>query len=99
VFTVNLNIIQTNVRPSVPWIRWPVAGLSLWKPGFNSRSVHVMFVVNRLALGRDFLRVYAFPLSGSFHECSVLIFIYMLLYDKGKWAKPRDLHMKHWTAK
>ena len=43
-----------------------------------------MYVVNRLVLGRDFLRVFAFPLSVSFHKSSILIFIYMLLVRQGQ---------------
>jgi hypothetical protein len=41
----------------VPWLGWLVAGLSPRNPGFATRSVHVGFVVGKLALGKGFLRV------------------------------------------
>jgi hypothetical protein len=34
-------------------------------------QVHVRFVVNNVALGQVFLRVVGFPLSISFHWCSI----------------------------
>jgi hypothetical protein len=34
-------------------------------------QVHVKFVVDKVALGQDFLRVVGFPLSISFHWCSI----------------------------
>jgi hypothetical protein len=55
----------------VPWLRRLVAGLSLRRPGFDPGSVHVGFVVDKVALGQAFLRVVAFPLSISFHWCSI----------------------------
>jgi hypothetical protein len=39
--------------------------------GFDSGSVHVGFVVDEVALGQVFLRVVGFPLSVSFHRCSI----------------------------
>ena len=57
----SLNIIQTNVRPCMIRAVDQVASRrhSMWKPGFNSMSVHVMCVcvLNRVAMGRDFFRV------------------------------------------
>jgi hypothetical protein len=40
----------------MPWLRWLVASFSLRRPG----SVHVGFVVDRVALGQFFLRVLQF---------------------------------------
>jgi hypothetical protein len=37
----------------------------------NPGSVHVGFVVDKVALGQVFLRVVGFPLSISFHWCSI----------------------------
>jgi acyl-CoA thioesterase len=37
-----------------------VAGLSPWRPGFVPRSIHVGFVVDKVALGQVFLRVLRF---------------------------------------
>ena len=49
---------------------------------FDPRSVHVRFAVDEVALGQIFLPVLRFPLSVSFHRCSVLIF--MLLLPEGQ---------------
>jgi len=38
----------------MPWLRWVVAGLSLYMPGFSPMLVHVGFVVNRVAQGQVF---------------------------------------------
>jgi hypothetical protein len=47
----------------VPQLRRLVAGFPpLWS-GFDPRSGHMGFVVDRMALGADFLRVFRFPLS------------------------------------
>jgi hypothetical protein len=46
-----------------------IAGLSLWKPG----SVHVGFVVDKVALGQVFLQVLQFW-SIPFHVGSILIY-------------------------
>jgi hypothetical protein len=49
---------------TVPWVRWLVAGLSPRRPGFAPGSVHVGFVVDKVALGQVFLRVLPFyPVS------------------------------------
>jgi hypothetical protein len=53
---------------AVPWLRRLVAGLSPRRPGFDSGSVHIGFVVDRVALGQVFLRVLRFPLSISTHR-------------------------------
>jgi len=34
----------------MPWLRWLVAGLPLWRCGFYPRPVHVRFVVNKVFL-------------------------------------------------
>jgi hypothetical protein len=56
---------------AMPWFRRLVAGLSLRKPGFDPGSVRVGFVVDKVALGQVFPRVFVFPLSGSFHSFSI----------------------------
>ena len=43
----------------MPWLRWLVAGLSLYMPGFSPMLVPVGFVVNRVTQGQ------VFPLSVS----------------------------------
>jgi hypothetical protein len=42
---------------AVPWLRRLVAGLSPRRPRFDPRSVHVGFVVGKMALGQVFPRV------------------------------------------
>jgi hypothetical protein len=59
------------VYKGVPWLRRLVAGLSPRRLGFDPGSVHVRFVVDKVALGQVFLRVVGFPLSISFHWCSI----------------------------
>jgi hypothetical protein len=40
--------------------------------------------MDKVALEQFFLRVFLFPLLVSLHQCSILIFIYMLFLPKGK---------------
>ena len=42
------------------WLRRSVVRLSLWSLGFDRRSVHVRFVVDRVAVGQVFLRLLPF---------------------------------------
>jgi hypothetical protein len=49
---------------AMPWLRRSVAGFSPRRPGFAPGSVHVEFVVDKVALGQIFL------LSISFCRCS-----------------------------
>jgi len=37
---------------AVPWLSLLVAGLSLWRPGFDPKPVHVEFMVDKVALGQ-----------------------------------------------
>jgi hypothetical protein len=55
----------------VPWLRRLVTGLSPRRPGFDPRSVSEGFVVDKLELRQVFPRVLGFPLSVSFHRCSI----------------------------
>jgi hypothetical protein len=40
-------------------------------PGFDPGSVHVGFVVDKVALGQVLPQYFGFPLSVSFHRCSI----------------------------
>ena len=43
---------------------WSCNGVSLWRPGFNPKPVHVGFVVDKVALGEWFLLILVFfPIS------------------------------------
>jgi len=47
---------------------------SPWKPGFNSKLLHVGLVVNKTALEHIFFsQHFCFPLPLSFHQCFILI--------------------------
>jgi hypothetical protein len=52
--------IHFNREQAVPWLRRLVAGLSPRRPGFDPGSVHVGFVVDKVALGQVFLQVLRF---------------------------------------
>jgi hypothetical protein len=52
-----------------------VISLSLRRPEFVPGWVHVGFVVEKAALGQVFLRVLQFPLSVSFHQGSILVYV------------------------
>jgi hypothetical protein len=55
---------------AVLWLRSLVAGLSPRRPGFAPGSIHVGFVVDKVALGQVFSEFFGFPLSVSFHRRS-----------------------------
>jgi hypothetical protein len=42
------------VKLAMPWLRQLVAGISLCRPRFMPRSIHVGFVVDKVALGQVF---------------------------------------------
>jgi hypothetical protein len=48
------------LQGAMPWLRSLVAGLSPRRPGFAPGSIHVGFVVDKMALGQVFLRVLRF---------------------------------------
>jgi hypothetical protein len=52
-------ILMTTFR-AVPYLRWPVAGISYQTTGFNPRSIYVRFVVGKEALRQVSLRVFWF---------------------------------------
>jgi hypothetical protein len=53
----------------MPWLRWLFAGLSLQRPGFTPRSVHVGFVVDEVELGQAFLWVIRFSAVNIIPQC------------------------------
>jgi hypothetical protein len=62
----NFSIQRINcLSRAVPWLRRLVAGLSPRRPGFNPESVHVGFVVDKVALRQVFFfsEYFGFPLS------------------------------------
>ena len=71
-----------------PRVRRLVASLTLQMPGFDPGSVHVKFVVGKVALGQVFLLYLGFPLSVLFHHFSVLLYIYVFLSPEERTGKP-----------
>jgi hypothetical protein len=55
----------------VPWLRRLAAGLPGRRPEFDPWSVHVGFLVDKVALGQGFPENFGLPLSISFHRCSI----------------------------
>jgi hypothetical protein len=53
-------VLCKGLGAAVPWLRRLVAGISPRRPGFDSRSVHVGFVVDKVVLGQVFPRVLLF---------------------------------------
>jgi hypothetical protein len=53
-------MMYIGVEVAVIWLRWLVAGLSRRSHGFTPGSIHVGFVVDKVALGQVFLRVLRF---------------------------------------
>jgi hypothetical protein len=63
---------------AVPWLRWLVTGLSQQRPRFVPMSVHVGFVVDKVALAQVFLQVLRFPPA-----IIVLLGLHTHIYDLG----------------
>jgi hypothetical protein len=55
----------------VPWLRQLVARLLRRTPVFDPGSVHVGFVVDKVALGQGFPEYFGLPQSVLFHRCSI----------------------------
>jgi hypothetical protein len=74
----------------VPWLRRLAAGLPARRSGFDPGSVHVGFVVDKVALGQVFPEYFGLSLSISFHRCSItrtiiiiiIIIIIIMLHKK-----------------
>jgi hypothetical protein len=62
IFNVASRLRKVTAR-AVPWLRRLVAGISPRRPGFDTGSVHVGFVVDKVALGLVFFpKYFGFPL-------------------------------------
>jgi hypothetical protein len=69
----------------VSYLRWLwrlVVSILPYKPGFYIGPVHVKFFMEKVALDQVLLLVLYFGclLSGSFHQCFTLIFIFIVKY-------------------
>lgn len=58
---------------AMQWFRYVITSLSLWRPTFNHRQVHVEFLVDKWHWHRLFTEYFSLPLSASFHQCSTRI--------------------------
>ena len=57
----------------MPWLRRLVAGLSPPRTSFDSRTLRIVFVVNKVEVGQTFLQTYRFSLSVSLRSWSIII--------------------------
>jgi hypothetical protein len=53
---------------AVPWLRRLIADFLPRRPGFDPRSGHVGFVVDRVIVGQVFSEYFGFPCQFSFHQ-------------------------------
>jgi hypothetical protein len=86
---ITLLMLLTLQHKAVPWLRRLVADLSLRRPGFDSGSVHVGVVVDKVALGQ------VFPPSTSVFPCQFHSTGAPLL---GKMEKTNHLSLHHGAA-
>jgi hypothetical protein len=77
---------------AMPWLRQLVTGLSLWRPGFTPRSVHVGFVVGKMHWDR-FFSVSIIP-----PWLSILIYHLVDQHKSHCWWQFRDIVPSTWTA-
>jgi hypothetical protein len=70
------------LKSAMPYLRHLVHGLSLQRPGFNVRAVHVGFMVGRVSLGQSCPTVLKFSLATVIHPvlCNRTLFICRLSY-------------------
>jgi hypothetical protein len=62
------------------WLRRLVAGLSPWRPGFVSKSVHVRFVADKVAVGQVYLLVFLYFLVSNIPPMlHTLLFLHVAL--------------------
>jgi hypothetical protein len=82
-------LLETS-REAVPWHRRLAAGLSQRSPAFGPRSIHVGFVVDKMALGLAFLRVLQFsPVNIIPPSFSIIV------YHPRQWQQFRDVVSPH----
>jgi len=77
-YFVNLKSLK-----AVPWLRQTPAS---HRCGPTALSVPERFVVDKIGTGTGFFFTiyFGFPISVSFHQCTMLILIYTLLLPEGK---------------
>jgi hypothetical protein len=80
-------------HPAAPWLRKSISAISLHRPKFDSRPVHVRTVTDKVTLGQVVfpLSTSAFPCQYHFTNAPYSVFIYMLLVLKDRQVKPGNL--------
>jgi hypothetical protein len=63
----------------VPLLRQLVSRLPRRRPVFDPGSVHVGFVVDKVALGQGFPQYFGLPQSISFHRCPITMKILRII--------------------
>jgi len=66
---------QTSTACRLSWLTQLVGSLSVQRPGFSHRLVHVGLLVDKLALRWASFQYIGCTLSVSFHQCSLLIHV------------------------
>jgi hypothetical protein len=70
---------------AMPWFTWLLVSISLWRLGFDPRSFHVGFVVDKVTLVHFYLKVLVFPLFVPFHRRFTFIHLSLTLCNFGSW--------------
>jgi hypothetical protein len=70
-------------KHTVPWPRSSASDLWPQRTEFDVKSVHVTFMTKWQWDG-SYCEGFSFPLSVSFHQCSIGVFIYMLILPEGQ---------------
>ena len=91
VFVMEAQCVLCEARP-VAFI-WCKLSL-VFGPRFSPRSVRVTFAVDKVAVALVSAPVLRFPQSVSFHQRSVLSFVFLLLLSEGQTGKPENLRSK-----
>ena len=66
--------LQLLFVPAVPWLRQFVAGLSLRRPGLDSRPLRLRFVMIKVALELVSLQLRQSSLINIIHQCSIRMY-------------------------
>ena len=61
----------------MPWLVWLVPGLSPWSPCFESSSIHVRFVVDKLTFSQGFLQELWFSPVSSIQQMFTVIHLFV----------------------
>jgi len=85
---------------AISWLRRLVLSCSPRRLGFITWTADVRCVVGRVTQKRGFCFVFQYfglPLSVSFRQCSMLIFVYILLLPWGQTGEDWEPSQKQWS--